>query len=130
MSRDNPDETAKNFPELTTAAGLPRSLTAIWSIVPWYIGDAGRIRAARSTDLRTGFPHLLHLLELLPRVRGVVLVGRKAQRIGSALARAHPDLHQHRMSHPSPMFVNRAPHYREQIAQDMRHVTRWLMGGR
>lgn len=128
VSRDNPDETAKNFLELMAAAGLPRSRTALWNIVPWYIGEAGRIRAARSADLRTGFPHLLRLLELLPRVRGVVLVGRKAQRIGSALARAHPELHQHRMSHPSPMFVNRAPEHRGQIAQDLRLVTQWLMG--
>jgi uracil-DNA glycosylase len=127
VSRDNPDETAKNFLELMAAADLPRSRTAVWNIVPWYIGEAGRIRAARSADLRAGFPYLLRLLALLPRVRGVVLVGRKAQRVAAALTRARPELHQHRMSHPSPMFVNRAPEHRAQIAQDLRRVTRWLM---
>jgi uracil-DNA glycosylase len=129
VSRDNPDETAKNFLELTAAAGLPRSRTAIWNIVPWYIGEAGRIRAARSADLRAGLPHLLRLLGVLPRVRGVVLVGRKAQRIGAALAQARPELHQHRVSHPSPKFVNRAPKHREQISRDLLLVAQWLMGG-
>jgi hypothetical protein len=46
VSRDNPDETAKNLLLLNAEAGIPRELTAIWNIVPWYIGTTERIQAA------------------------------------------------------------------------------------
>lgn len=52
VSRNNPDETAKNFFELNRDAGIPRELTVIWNVVPWYIGDGARIRAAKSQETR------------------------------------------------------------------------------
>jgi uracil-DNA glycosylase len=39
ISRNNPDETAKNFFELNIAADIPRKRTICWNIVPWYIGS-------------------------------------------------------------------------------------------
>ncbi len=45
ISRDNPDETAKNFFLLNHEAGLERTRTVIWNIVPWYIGNGRRTRA-------------------------------------------------------------------------------------
>src|SRR5690349_6856842 len=38
VSRNNNDETAKNFFKLNTEAKLPRKRTVSWNIVPWYIG--------------------------------------------------------------------------------------------
>ncbi len=48
--------------------------------LPWYIGENGRIRAATAADIRAGLPYLRELLCLLPRLKMVVLVGRKAGR--------------------------------------------------
>ena len=38
VSRNNPDETAKNFFLLNQDADLDRRLTVSWNIVPWYLG--------------------------------------------------------------------------------------------
>ena len=80
VSRNNPDETAKNFYELCIEAGIDRKKTIIWNAVPWYIGDGKKIRAATSKDLVDGLEPLARLLVLLPKLRVVVLVGRKAQK--------------------------------------------------
>ena len=46
ISRNNPDETAKNSFEFHKEAGIPREKTILWNIVPWYIGSGKKIRAA------------------------------------------------------------------------------------
>jgi uracil-DNA glycosylase len=112
VSRNNPDETAKNFMLLTSAAEIPRALTATWNIVPWYIGDGKRIRAATSTDVTMGWPYLQRVLRLLPNLRVIMLVGQKPQRIHSRLAAERPDLKIMDCPHPSPLFINRRPENR------------------
>lgn len=107
ISRNNPDETAKNFFELLSRAGIPRKSSVLWNIVPWYIGTGTKIRAARSSDISSGIRSLDELLNLLPRLRGVVLVGRKAQRAGKVIRGSRPDLFVEMCPHPSPMFINR-----------------------
>lgn len=109
VSRNNPDETAKNLFEISQSAGLPRSKTIIWNAVPWYIGNGARIRAATPTDLENGLKPLPRLLCLLPKLRAVILLGRKARKAASVIARENPSLHIFECPHPSPMFVNRAP---------------------
>src|ERR1041384_539481 len=44
VSKNNPDETAKNLFELQREAGIPRDLAVLWNVVPWYVGDGRRIR--------------------------------------------------------------------------------------
>src|SRR5437660_8308534 len=50
ISRNNPDESAKNFFQLNAEAKIPRKRTVTWNVVPWYIGDGKSIRAADRTD--------------------------------------------------------------------------------
>lgn len=126
ISRNNPDETAKNFFELNSAAGIPRERTVTWNVVPWYIGTGKRIRAAGSTDIDAGAPSLGRLLALLPRVRAVILIGRKAERAAGLIARLRPDIRIFRSPHPSPLFVNHAPGNRERILDVLREVARYL----
>jgi hypothetical protein len=57
VSRNNPDETAKNFFLLNQEAGLPRSRTVTWNVVPWYVGSGEKIRAVTDADIR----HLYHI---------------------------------------------------------------------
>ena len=108
ISRNNPDETAKNFFELNRAARIPRERTVIWNIVPWYIGTGDRIRAAGRSDIEAGLPALTRLLALLPKLKVVVLVGRKAERAASLISQLRPQLRRLRSPHPSPLFINNA----------------------
>lgn len=120
VSRNNPDETAKNFYELSLDAGIDRKKTIIWNAVPWYIGDGKKIRAANPKDLADGLKPLSRLLALLPKLRVVVLVGRKAQSAAAQLDASRYTLFT--CPHPSPMFVNRAPENREKIIAVLRQL--------
>ncbi len=106
ISRNNPDETASNFFAVNAEAGLARSRTVTWNAVPWYIGDGKRIRAATGSDLRTAEPHLEELLGLLPKLRVIVLVGRKAQRSSAAVAKLAPSVVVLTCPHPSVVRSN------------------------
>ena len=113
ISRNNNDETAKNMFELCREAGLDRKASVLWNAVPWYIGTGSKIRAATPADLEAGLKPLPRLLALLPKVKTVVLVGRKAER-----ARPQINGNKYRVfasPHPSPLFVNNAPGNREKI---------------
>lgn len=117
ISRNNPDETARNFFLLNQQAGIDRSRTVTWNVVPWYVGSGTKIRAANATDMRSARAALSTLLSLLPHLRVVALVGAKAQRVRAAIS---PTMQVFAMPHPSPMFVNRAPGNRERILAVLR----------
>jgi hypothetical protein len=108
VSRNNPDETAKNFFLLNQEAGIDRKSTVSWNIVPWYLGTGKQIRAASAKDIHTAQPSLEELFALLPRLRFVVLVGKKAAMAESNIRSLAPAAEVFAIPHPSPMFVNRA----------------------
>ncbi len=128
ISRNNPDETAKNFFELNREVGIPRGRTVSWNIVPWYIGTGTRIRAAVRSDIKAGLPALEGLLALLPRLRVVVLIGRKAERAANFVSELRPELRVFRSPHPSPLFVNNAPGNRNRILGVLREAAACLNG--
>ncbi|MEQ1795399.1 MAG: uracil-DNA glycosylase [Nitrospira sp.] len=120
VSRNNPDETAKNFFELNVEAGINRKRTVIWNAVPWYIGNGRKIRAATPKDLTDGLKPLPRLLALLPNLREIVLVGRKAEKAAAQLDRSSYAVFT--CPHPSPMFVNHAPGNRGKILAVLRQL--------
>ena len=122
VSRNNHDESARNFFELSHRAGLPRQRTVLWNIVPWYVGGGGRIRAASRADIAAGRTHLARLLPLLPQLRVVVLSGRKAQVVAPWLEATAPRLRILTMPHTSPQFVNRAKGNRQKLLRALRRV--------
>jgi uracil-DNA glycosylase len=126
ISRNNPDESAKNWFELNDLARIPRKRTITWNIVPWFICVEHRIRAATRSDIEEGWPYLLALLDLLPQVTVAVLVGRKAQRVSPRLAATRPNMMLINCPHPSPMFVNRKPENRGQLLKALREVAERL----
>lgn len=73
-------------------------------------------------DIAEGWPYLLQLLNMLSRLRVVVLVGGKAQRVASRLRLAQPDLQFLNCPHPSPMFVNRKPENRGVLLAALQRV--------
>jgi len=122
VSRNNPDQTAKNWFELNVEAGIDRRRTIIWNIVPWYVGKDRRIRPVVSGDIQLGLPYLERLLSLLPALRLVVLVGKKAGQARSSIQAWASYVTIVDVPHPSPLFVNRLPGNRGLILQGLREV--------
>lgn len=122
ISRNNPDETAKNFFELNEEAQIPRARTLSWNIVPWYVGRGN----VNSNDVALGLENLLDLLSRLKHLRTVVLVGNEARKAAGTIAMNYPRLKLFEMCHPSPTFVNRAPQNRRRIADVLARVRSFL----
>ncbi|MBI3432477.1 MAG: uracil-DNA glycosylase [Hydrogenophilales bacterium] len=127
VSRNNPDETAKNFFLLNKKAGIPRERTICWNAVPWYIGSGTKIRTAKPADLNNGLSHFFELLSLLPKLRAVVLVGRKAEFVVKDLECRRPDLKIFRSPHPSPMYCNRSKENPKNILNALHQVAKFLV---
>lgn len=126
ISRNNPDETAKNFFLLNAEAGIERRHTVTWNAVPWYIGSGTRIRPARRDDVREADAWLAELLSILSELRFVVFVGQKALHAQGVVRATRPDVEVMAIPHPSPMFVNRAPRNRERILSALRSLSAQL----
>jgi len=126
ISRNNPDETAKNFFLLNAEAGLPRRQTVSWNIIPWYIGTGSKIRPASQHDLRRGLPYLDKLLAALPNLKVIVLAGRTAQRGEDRIRSLHYPAQIVKMMHPSPMVLNSKTYNRGAILATLRRVAKML----
>jgi hypothetical protein len=95
ISRDNDDPTAEATFNFMCKADLPRHYTLIWNVIPWWNGTRKITRA----ELDRGMVRLKDLIGLLPKLRSVVLVGRKSRkgaapfrRRGLGAARVRPPL--------------------------------------
>ena len=126
VSRNNPDETAKNFYQLNAAAGIDRRQTVTWNAVPWYIGTGGKIRPANHKDVAEANRSLAELLGLLSSLRAIVFVGKKALYARYVVASKRPDLATFSMPHPSPLFINRAPGNRDKCLSVLKEVASFL----
>lgn len=82
---ENDDPAAELFATLLADAGLAPTDMTPWNAYPWYIN-----RKPNAAELRAGLNPLLRLLELLPRVRVVMLNGGDAQYLWRKLAATHP----------------------------------------
>jgi hypothetical protein len=115
VSRDNPDETARNIWTMSREVGLARTDSLVWNVCPWYVGTANKIRAVRSAEVREASEPLRWLVGQLDKLQCVALVGRKAQLARRTIEALRPDVQIVLMPHPSPMFVNRALGNRELV---------------
>ena len=125
VSSDNDDQTAENMWRLLRDAEVERTREVVtWNAVPWYLGDGQRIAAAQSRDLEESRQALRDLLDLLPRVRVVVLLGKKTAKAWTD-ARVARELHMFEGApHPSHLGLHgqgadKAPERREEIRQDL-----------
>jgi hypothetical protein len=103
VSRDNPDPTARSFRSFMRDVGLDRSDTVVWNIVPWYLGDAKKIKPPKAADKRRGKEHLLDLLGKLVHLKVVVLFGNAALEARLLLEDQRRDLGLRHCAHPSPV---------------------------
>jgi uracil-DNA glycosylase len=113
ISFDNPDQSARNFRDQLHKAEIDRGEIAIWNIVPWYLGDGNRIKAACVSDVLKGLNYLYELIKILKKLEFIVLVGGAARRAHTFLS--------HKVNirilgchHPSPKVVNNNPSMAEE----------------
>ena len=123
ISRDNPDETAKNIFELCMSADLPRKSTIIWNIVPWYVGDSDKIRPVTIKDIKQAEPYLVELLTHLPQLKSIILFGRKSQKAFKTLSKIAPHFEIYHCWHPSPLSLNGHPERREHTLQTLKKIS-------
>lgn len=103
ISRNNDDPTAQATFDFMQRSGIPRNLTVSWNVIPWWNGT----RKVTRRELEEGVECVRELITFLPRVRAVVLVGRKAAR-ATELLRAK-NLQLFTSAHPSPLVRARHP---------------------
>ncbi len=113
VSPDNNDQTASNMWHLLQEAGVDRAVDVVtWNVVPWYLGDGKKIRAAQSEDLFEARAATEELLGLLPQLRVAVLLGKPASKAWAVLGL---DLDSIEAPHPSPLNLNTRPSARAEI---------------
>jgi uracil-DNA glycosylase len=118
ISRENPDQTARNLGALLNAARIPRSDTVLWNILPWFDSRRAKITAS---DLSAGADHLSELIVLLPHLHVIVFVGRRAQRAVRMVG--IPDgVKVLNCPHPSSLNLNADPRQRPAILKVLKAV--------
>lgn len=125
VSRNNPDPTAKNLWDLMQNANIPRSDTLIWNIVPWYVGVPGHIRPVTKQDIQEALPYLRELLDLLPHLQVIVLIGKKAQSASNAIrsVTVSPIIPTH---HPSARVFNLSQDKKQQTQEKFEKIAQLL----
>ena len=109
VSADNPDQTAENMSCLLKLASLSRKKILLWNIFPWQL-SAKSVIAPSEKDLIEAAPATRELLMLLPELKVIVLVGKKAkagwEHVGLKVDPGIEILH---CPHPSPQHFNPKP---------------------
>ena len=103
ISRNNDDPTAEATFKFMHQAAIPRTQTVTWNVVPSWNGT----RKVSGSELTDAAAYVRQLIELLPRLRAVVLVGKKATRAKPYLATVNFALFT--SAHPSPLVRARHP---------------------
>lgn len=118
ISVDNDDATAEAVWRARDASGLHDGFLA-WNIVPWYLGAASRKPTSR--EVAEGAQATLELLQLLPYLEVVALVGRYAQAGWKRhVAPVIGELVTVDVWHPSPLSLNqpgRRAEFNDSIAE-------------
>jgi hypothetical protein len=125
ISRNNDDPTAEATFRFMKQAGIPRKLTVIWNVVPWWNGT----RKITARELRQGVARVGELVKLLPALLAVVTVVRKATRAKACLV-ATTKLTPVDSYHPSPIVKATSPEKWEMIPSQWAEVMKILEGSR
>jgi uracil-DNA glycosylase len=105
ISRNNDDPSAEATFHFMQRAGIPRRVTVTWNLVPRWNGT----RKITPQELEDGLECLKELIDLLPNVRAVVMVGQKAAKAEPYLKENRPGLCFFTSAHPSPLVRAKFP---------------------
>lgn len=120
ISRNNDDPTAEATFRFMEQAGIARRLTVIWNLIPWW----NYTRAVTPQELREGTACVRELISLLPELRAVVLVGKRAAKAERYLKTKQLALFT--SDHPSPLVRARLPERWNAIPSEWAKVRRYL----
>jgi hypothetical protein len=87
LCMENDDPTAETMSGLFEHAGIDATEIVPWNAYPWYIN-----RAPNSRELRAGVAPLRTLIDLMPRLKVIMLHGGSALSGWKRLSREHPGL--------------------------------------
>lgn len=123
ISRNNDDDTAEATFHFMQEAAIPRKLTVIWNVIPWWNGTV----KVTGDEINEGVACVVDLIRLLPKLRAVVMVGLKA-------AAAQPYLKTTGLAlltsdHPSPKVRARWPDRWKAIPSQWAKVHTYIDGG-
>lgn len=96
ISRNNDDPTAENTFNFMVEAGLARTETVIWNVIPGWNGTI----AITSEEKSCSLSRMDELLNLLPNIDTVVLVGNEAKKATKHLTGRYKIISS---MHPSPI---------------------------
>ena len=88
---ENDDPTAQRQVEAFAAAGIEPSDITPWNAYPWYIN-----RVPKAAQRQAGVRPLLQIIDLMPRLRVVLLQGNDAKDTWRRLRTQHPRIEQAR----------------------------------
>ena len=124
LSMENDDQTAETFCRYLSDTSINTSEIVPWNAYPRYIN-----RKPLASELNEGAQPLFELIELLPRLRIVMLHGGSAKDGWRRLTKRFPDLVQERRLyvietyHTSRQaFIHRDPTVREQRKKNLRQA--------
>ena len=111
LSINNDDPTAAATYQFLSQRGLPSNVCLFANVIPWWDG----VRKISSEQRMLATDAVIELLGLLPRLKGIVLVGRTAQRTWKRIGvPVKKDIMIFESFHPSPIV---RAHYRERWEQ-------------
>jgi hypothetical protein len=125
ISCDNNDGAAANTRQTRIEAGVDRSDVVHWNVIPYYIGTDTKIRAWQPGDVANAGPMLAELVDLLPRLRSVILGGRAAQQGWQEHGPADPRIRAFPCPHPSVTNVNTRPTVWPAVVGAWRDASTW-----
>jgi hypothetical protein len=99
ISRNNDDPTAEATFGFMQKACISRKRTVLWNFIPGWNDTRGITKA----ELEMGMEELKELLSLLPKLRTIILVGKKAQRAERFIELRHSNLRIIKSIHSSPI---------------------------
>lgn len=91
LSIENDDPTAERQGQLLATAGLDATDILPWNAYPWYIN-----RAPKAAELELGVKPILDVIDMLPKLRVVLLQGGSAKNSWQRLLKHAPQLMQER----------------------------------
>jgi hypothetical protein len=127
ISCDNNDGAAENTWRTRTEAGVSRLEVVHWNVIPYYIGSDTKIRAWRPDDVAYAGPLLAELMQLLPRVRAVILGGKAAQAGWLDHRPAGIHVREIRCPHPSVTNVNTRPEVWPAVVAAWHSAAEWAL---
>lgn len=120
ISRNNDDPSAEATLNFMQRAAIPRELTATWNVIPWWNGT----RKVTGQELREGASCVEQLIGLFPKLRVVILVGKRAARARKYLVGTGFEVLT--SAHPSPLVRARYPKRWSAIPEQWRKAVQFI----